>query len=77
MTLEETLAETAPLAFDAVLTLVLTVVGLSAELSGLNSLGESTALALWFAVMGGVTLYGGLVLVGRDRLLPRMRALGN
>ncbi|RNJ27301.1 hypothetical protein [Halosegnis longus] len=75
MTLQETLAEAAPLAFDAALTLVLTLVGLSAELSGLNSLGESTALALWFGVMGAVALYGGLVLVGRDRLLPRVRAL--
>ncbi len=75
MTLKETLAETVPLAFDAVLTLVLTLVGLSAELSGLNSFGESTALALWFGVMGAVALYGGLILVGRDRLLPRVRAL--
>ena len=74
MTLRETLAEALPLALDAVLTVALTAIGLEAELSSLHSYGSNTTLALWFGFMGLLALYAGLVLVGRERLLPRLRA---
>ena len=74
MTLQETLVETLPLALDAVLTIALTAIGLEAELSSLHSYGSNTTLALWFGFMGVLALYAGLALVGRERLLPRLRA---
>ncbi|WP_255151120.1 hypothetical protein [Halorarius halobius] len=69
----EWLAEAATLAFELVVTLLLTAAGVGAELQSAQVLGTNTVVALWFGYMGAVALYGGVVVFGSGRLLPRVR----
>lgn len=53
---------------------VLTAAGLFAEWTSIAYLNAgNTVFAAWLAVMGAVALYGGLVALGADEVLPRLR----
>jgi len=63
-------------AADLVGTVVLTYLGVEAELLAVADLAAGEfALGAWLLVMGAVALFFGLELVGRRRLLPRLVGL--
>ena len=70
----ETFAEFLTAAFDVLVTVGLTIAGLSAELHSVELLSSDTTMALWFGYMGLVALYAGVVVFGGKRLGPRLRA---
>ncbi len=55
----------------------LTTLSVAAELTGFETIatGDLT-MGLWFAFMGVVLGYFGIVLIGRGKLLPALFALG-
>ena len=56
--------------------LVLTALGLFAELSSLSYLAAgNTMFAAWLVFMGAVALYAGIVGIGVGEVLPRLRAV--
>lgn len=61
--------------FDLLGTVAFLLLGIEAELLVTASLGGDTLLAAWAAYVGALALYAGLVVFGRDRLVPRLRAL--
>ena len=63
-------------AVDLVGTLVLTYLGVEAELLAVADLAAGEfAVGAWLLVMGAVALFFGLELLGRRRLLPRLVGL--
>ena len=63
-------------AADLVGTVVLTYLGVEAELLAVADLAAGEfAVGAWLLVMGAVALFSGLELVGRRRLLPRVMGL--
>ncbi len=61
---------------DIVGTVVLTYIGIEAELLAVADLAAGEfAVGAWLLVMGAVALFFGLELVGRRRLLPRLVGL--
>ena len=63
-------------AVDVVGTVVLTYIGVEAELLAVADLAAGEfAVGAWLLVMGAVALFFGLELVGRRRLLPRLVGL--
>ena len=74
-TLSELAGEAGALAFDLAVTVLLTAVGIEAELFGAQAYGTQTALGLWAGFMGAVALYAGIVVFGGRRLVPRLRAV--
>ena len=61
---------------DLVGTVVLTYLGIEAELLAVADLAAGEfAVGAWLLVMGAVALFFGLELVGRRRLLPRVVGL--
>jgi len=61
--------------FYAVVSAVLTYEGLLSELAALGQLtGGDVGLGLWYLIMGALALYAGVGLIGRERLLPLLRA---
>lgn len=53
---------------------VLTVAGVLAELTSLTYVTSgNTVFGIWLAVMGGLALYAGLVALGLEEVLPRVR----
>jgi hypothetical protein len=65
-------------AADLVGTVVLTYLGVEAELLAVADLAAGEfALGAWLLVMGAVALFFGLELVGRRRLLPRLVGLAS
>jgi hypothetical protein len=71
----ETLTEATTVVFDVLVMVVLTAAGFRAELHSAALLSTDTMVALWFAYMGAVALYAGLVVFGADRIGPRLRTL--
>jgi hypothetical protein len=72
-TISELLGEGAALLFDLLGTVAFILVGIEAELLVTASIGGDTLLAAWAAYVGALALYAGVVVFGRDRLLPRLR----
>jgi hypothetical protein len=69
----EALAAVAVAAVDLVGTVVLTYLGVEAELLAVADLAAGEfAVGAWLLVMGAVALFSGLELLGRRRLLPRL-----
>lgn len=65
-------------AADLVGTVVLTYLGIEAELLAVADLAAGeVAVGAWLLVMGAVALFFGLELVGRRRLLPRLLGLAS
>ena len=65
-------------AADLVGTVVLTYLGVEAELLAVADLAAGEfAVGAWLLVMGAVALFFGLELVGRRRLLPRLVGLAS
>jgi hypothetical protein len=63
---------------DLVGTVVLTYIGIEAELLAVADLAAGElAVGVWLVVMGAVALFFGVELVGRRRLLPRLLGLGS
>lgn len=72
----EALVAFAVAAVDIVGTVVLTYIGIEAELLAVTDLAAGEfAVGAWLLVMGAVALFFGLELVGRRRLLPRLVGL--
>jgi hypothetical protein len=69
----DVLAEVVELAFDLLVTVLLTGAGVSAELHSVELLGTDQTMALWFAYMGLVALYAGVVVFGGDRVASRLQ----
>lgn len=69
------LGEGAALLFDLLGTVAFILVGIEAELLLTSSLGGDLLLAAWSAYVGTLALYAGVVVFGRDRLLPRLRGV--
>lgn len=69
------LGETTALLFDLLGTAAFILVGIEAELLVTASLDGNTLLAAWSAYVGALALYAGVVVFGRERLLPRLRAV--
>lgn len=58
----------------AIAAAVLTGVGVFAELTSVQYLAEGNLhFAVWLSVMGAVALYAGIVALGHDEVLPRLR----
>lgn len=74
-TISGLLGDGAALLFDLLGTVTFLLVGIEAELLVTASLGGETLLAAWSAYVGALALYAGLVVFGRDRLVPRLRSL--
>lgn len=72
-TLPETVGEAGALLFELVVAVVLTAAGIGAQLQSAQVLGTDTLMAVWLGYMSLVALYAGLVVVGKGRLLPRLR----
>jgi len=71
----DSLAELLAVLFYAVVSVVLTYEGLLSESAALGQFtGGHVGLGVWYLIMGALALYAGVVLIGRDRLLPRLRA---
>ncbi|WP_267641150.1 hypothetical protein [Haloarchaeobius amylolyticus] len=64
------------LAYAAV-AVALSALGASTELAGWHNLVTEgfSILTVWYALIGGLLLYSAVVLVGYQRLLPRVRVL--
>jgi hypothetical protein len=61
--------------FYAVVSAVLTYEGVLSELAALGQFtGGEVGLGVWYLFVGALALYAGVGLVGRDLLLPRLRA---
>jgi len=76
--LPELAGEIVTLLAYAVLSGVLTYVGVLSERTALETFaGGPAPLAVWFLLLGGVAIYGGVVLVGRDLLGTKLLALLN
>jgi len=61
-------------------TVAFTLVGVAAELTSFDYFAAgNTTFAAWLAVVGAVALYAGVVALGAEELLPRLRgdAAGN
>ncbi|GAB7094221.1 hypothetical protein JCM30237_13730 [Halolamina litorea] len=72
----ELVVEIGTLLAYALLSGVLTYVGVLSEQTALETFTSGPApLAVWFLVLGGIALYGGIVAVGRDLLAARLLAL--
>lgn len=69
----DALAEVVGLAFDLLVTLVLTGAGISAELHSAQLFETDVVMALWFGYMGMVALYAGVVVFGGDRVAARLQ----
>lgn len=54
----------------AIGTVLLTVLGVEAELMGVQTIGTDPVLAVWFAAAGSLALFVGLYQVGYERLTP-------
>lgn len=76
-TISELLGEGAALLFDLLGTVAFVFVGIEAELLVTTSLDGDVLLAAWAAYVGALALYAGVVVFGRDRLLPRLRGVGD
>ena len=63
------------LIFDLFAAVAFTLVGLEAELYGLQTFDGNVALAAWTSYMGALALYAGLVVFGGERLLLRLRSV--
>lgn len=62
----------------ALVTTVLTGLGIEAELFGVRTLGSGDPiLAAWFLAFGAIALYVGLYVVGYEKLLPTIRGTPN
>lgn len=70
----ETGQELLTVLFELLAAALLAGIGLSAERIGVAALATDTTMALWFTYVGLVALAGALV-VTRDRLVPRLRAV--
>lgn len=74
--LPELLPEVLAIGFLSAGSLVLSTLGLYLERVGVETAaGGDPAFALWFVVLGGLSLYFGAYLMGYTELLPRVRAL--
>lgn len=73
VTLPETVGEAGALLFDLVVAVTLTLAGVGAQIESAQVVGTDTLMAAWFGYMSLVALYAGLVVVGKRRLLPRLR----
>lgn len=72
----EALAAFVVAAVDLVGTVLLTYLGVEAELLAATDLAAGEfAVGAWLLVMGAVALFSGLELLGRRRLLPRLVGL--
>jgi len=74
-TISGLLTEGAAFLFDLLATVAFILVGIEAELLVTASLGGDTLLAAWAAYVGVLALYAGVIVFGRDRLLPRLRGV--
>lgn len=72
-TLPETVTEAGGLLFDVLVTLTLTAAGIGAQVQSAQLLGTDTLMAAWLGYMSLVALYAGLVVFGKERLLPRVQ----
>lgn len=71
--MRELLAEGLELLAYLLVTAILAVAGVFAEVSSLSYMSEgNTTFALWLALMGVVALYAAFTM-GTDKLLPRLR----
>ena len=68
------MAELAELVVELLLTVVLTLLGVGAELNSVQALGSDLTMALWFGYIGVLALYAGVFKLGRERLVPHLRS---
>ena len=73
--MREILAPLVELFVYAVAAVGLTAVGLFAELTSFEYLSAGNVpFAVWLSLMGAIALYAGIVAVGAEEVLPRIRA---
>lgn len=74
-TLLELLIDVLTVLFYAAVSAVLTYEGLLSELAALGEFtGGEVGLGVWYLFVGALALYAGLGMVGRELLLPQLRA---
>ncbi|MFQ3284736.1 MAG: hypothetical protein ACI9TI_002613 [Natronomonas sp.] len=72
--MKEILASVLELAAYAVAATGFTVAGVFAELTSADYLAAGNQkFAIWLAIMGAIALYAGVVALGAEELLPRVR----
>ncbi|TKR25616.1 hypothetical protein [Natronomonas salsuginis] len=72
--MKELLAPIVELLVYAVIAAGFTVAGVLAELTSAEYLAAGNLhFAVWLSVMGAVALYAGIVALGLDEVLPRLR----
>ena len=72
--LVEFVSETVVFAIEIVLAGILTTVGILSEQTGVASVTSGDTLGLWYIYVGALALYGGVYLLGYQRVLPELRA---
>lgn len=72
--MEELLGSLLELLAYAIVAVGLTLVGLFAELTSLSYfVGGNVLFGIWLALMGAIALYAGIVALGVEEVLPRLR----
>ena len=72
--MKEVLAPLVELFAYAVAAVALTTAGLFAEMTSLEYLAAGNLIfAVWLAVMGAIALYAGVVAIGVEEVVPRLK----
>ena len=72
--MKEVLAPLVELFAYAVVAVALTTAGLFAEMTSLEYLAAGNLIfAVWLAVMGAIALYAGVVAIGVEEVVPRIK----
>lgn len=71
----DSFAELTAVAVELLAAVLLTVVGLLAELTALSRLGAGLdPLTIWYVFMGSLAIYAGAYVLGYGSVLPKVRA---
>jgi len=68
------IAEMVELVVELLVTVVLMLLGVGAELNSVQAFGSNLTMALWFGYIGMLALYVGVVKLGQERLVPHLRS---